>query len=428
MRIVLFGSLALVLAIWAFLGLDPQAGGGWSLAAVFNWVNLAAAVLIVLFGFLFVTVSSRLTGEIGSSSNPISGMTVATLLLTCLIFLALGWTAPQYRLIALSVAAVVCIASSNGGTTSQDLKTGFLVGATPKWQQLSILVGSVSSALVVGAILLALNQAGTIYSQKDLPQPKRPLDMASLKAAARQMSAPNDPNSYYAWHAAEGNAEGVPPGKYLVEDGGQIRWLVDPGINGKLTHRDDGTEVKKFNQPQAQLFALVADGILNQKLPWTLVLLGVILAVVMELCGVSSLPFAVGVYLPLSSTTPIFLGGLTRYVVERVGHWGRKGDSPLLPERPGGCFAQKGTVPFSPPELESEMSPGVLLSTGYIAGGTLAGVLIAFLSFNDAITHALAAVGRYVPHQTTTALVTFLLLAVFLVLVGRGWVLKQAAA
>ena len=130
-----------------------------------------AAVLIVLFGFLFVTVSSRLTGEIGSSSNPISGMTVATLLLTCLIFLRVGLDRPQYRLIALSVAAVVCIASSNGGTTSQDLKTGFLVGATPKWQQLSILVGSVSSALVIGVILLALNQAGTVYSSKNLPQP-----------------------------------------------------------------------------------------------------------------------------------------------------------------------------------------------------------------------------------------------------------------
>ena len=193
MRIVLFGSLALVLAIWVFLGLDPQAGGSWSLAAVFNVVNLAAAVLIVLFGFLFVTVSSRLTGEIGSSSNPISGMVVATLLLTCLIFLILGWTAPQYRLIAISIAAVVCIASSNGGTTSQDLKTGFLVGATPKWQQLSILVGSVSSALVIGVILLLMNASQTVYSRKDLPQPKQPLDMAQLKATARQEQAPERP-------------------------------------------------------------------------------------------------------------------------------------------------------------------------------------------------------------------------------------------
>ena len=170
MRVVLFGSLVLVLAIWVFLGLDPQTGGGSSLAAMFAfqpWVNLAAAVLIVLFGFLFVTVSSRLTGEIGSSSNPISGMTIATLLLTCLIFLMLGWTAPPYRLMALSVAAVVCIASCNGGTTSQDLKTGFLVGATPKWQQWAILVGSVSSALVIGVMLMAMNESSTVYSPKE---------------------------------------------------------------------------------------------------------------------------------------------------------------------------------------------------------------------------------------------------------------------
>ncbi len=184
MRVVLFGSLALVTLIWIFLGADPQAGGGWSLSAIFNWVNLLAAILIVLFGFLFVTVSSRLTGEIGSSSNPISGMTIATLLLTCLIFLILGWTAPQYRLVAISIAAVVCIASSNGGTTSQDLKTGFLVGATPKWQQLSILVGSVSSALVIGVILVTMNNSGTVYSQKHLEQPSRPLDMAKLRATA----------------------------------------------------------------------------------------------------------------------------------------------------------------------------------------------------------------------------------------------------
>ena len=130
--IVLVGSILLVLAIWVFMGVDPQAGGSFSFRRIFNWVNLVAAVLIVLFGFLFVTVSSRFTGEIGSSSNPISGMTVATLLLTCLIFLLLGWTDAPHRLIALSVAAVVCIASSNGGTTSQDLKTGFPCGATPE--------------------------------------------------------------------------------------------------------------------------------------------------------------------------------------------------------------------------------------------------------------------------------------------------------
>jgi putative OPT family oligopeptide transporter len=406
MRIVLFGALALVATIWVFLGLDPQAGGRLSLAAVFNWVNLVAAVLIVLFGFLFVTVSSRLTGEIGSSSNPISGMTIATLLLTCLIFLLLGWTAPQYRLIALSIAAVVCIASSNGGTTSQDLKTGFLVGATPKWQQLAILVGAFSSALAIGVILLALNSAGTVYSQKNLPQPKQPLDVAALTATAPRESAPDDPTSYYVWHATEGNPEVVPPGRYLVDDQGQIRWLVDPGINGKLTHRDDGTEVRKFSPPQAELFALITHGILNQKLPWILVLLGVVIAVVMELCGVSALPFAVGVYLPLSSTTPIFLGGMVRYVVERFGS--KQSDRPAS-------------------ELESEMSPGSLLSTGYIAGGTIAGVILAFFNFPilAPIANTLGSVGQNVPYQMTTALVTFLLLAAFLVLVGKGWLLKS---
>jgi putative OPT family oligopeptide transporter len=403
MRVVLFGSLLLVAGIWAFLVFDPQSGGGWSLAAMLDGSNvaisLAAAVLIVLFGFLFVTVSSRLTGEIGSSSNPISGMTVATLLLTCLIFLALGLTSPRHQLIALSVAAVVCIASSNGGTTSQDLKTGFLVGATPKWQQLSIVVGSLSSALVIGVILLGLNWAGTVYSNKNLPQPKRPLDMALLKATAPQETAPKDEHSYYVWHATEGNAESVPPGRYLVDQRGQIRWLVDPGINGKLTHRDDGTAVTKFTPPQAELFALITHGILNQKLPWILVVLGVITAFVMELCGVSSLPFAVGVYLPLSSTTPIFLGGLVRYVVERFGR------------RPQS-------------ELESEMSPGVLLSTGFIAGGTIAGVLVTFLQLNDPIKAAMA-VGENLPYQTASALVTFGLLAVLLFLVGRGWLLRN---
>ena len=318
---VFFGSLLLVVAIWLFLELDPQTAGQQSWAAMFDisrvLVNLAAAALIVVFGFLFVTVSSRLTGEIGSSSNPISGMTIATLLLTCLIFLLLGWTTAPYRLLALSVAAVVCIAASNGGTTSQDLKTGFLVGATPKWQQLAIVVGSVSSAVVIGAVLMAMNQSSTVYSTKNLPQLKQPLDMKALQAAGQWSNAPNSDTLYYVWHATEGNPQGVPPAKYLVDDQGKIRYLVDPGISGKLSRQDDGSEVRKFNPPQAELFALITNGILSQKLPWVLVLLGVAIAAVVELCGVSSLAFAVGVYLPLSTSAPIFVGGLVRYAVER---------------------------------------------------------------------------------------------------------------
>jgi putative OPT family oligopeptide transporter len=360
--IVGVGSLALVAAIWATTPLHEA----------FPWVpdlhmNPLGAVLIVLFGFLFVTVSSRITGEIGSSSNPISGMTVATLLLTCLIFLALGWTDARDRLTALSVAAVVCIAASNGGTTSQDLKTGYLVGATPKYQQLAILVGALSSALVIGWILIQLNQAYTVYSNKDLPKLSHPLDVARLGTAVEK--APDDDIAYHVWHAAEGNAEGVPQGKYLVNDQGQIAYLVDPGINGKLSRRPDGTEVLRFKAPKAQLMSLITDGILTQKLPWSLVLLGVSIAIVLELCGVPSLPFAVGVYLPLSSSTPIFAGGLVRYVADR--------------------FARRNSaLPRS--ETESDSSPGVLLSTGYIAGGAIAGVVIAFLSFSDVIPKRMA--------------------------------------
>jgi putative OPT family oligopeptide transporter len=373
LKAVLFGTLLLVLAIWLFLDLDPQTGGD-SIAAAFAWqrllVNLAASTLIVVFGFLFVTVSSRLTGEIGSSSNPISGMTIATLLLTCLIFLMLDWTSAPYRLLALSVAAIVCIAASNGGTTSQDLKTGYLVGATPKWQQWAIVVGSVSSSVVIGAVLLAMNQSSTVYSTKNLPELKQPLDVPWLVANCKVEHAPNDDTPYYAWHAPNGNPQGVPAAKYFIsQDGKRLRYLVDPGISGRLSRQDDGTEVRKYNPPQAELFALITNGILSRKLPWTLVLLGAAIAVVVELCGVSSLAFAVGVYLPLSSSAPIFAGGIVRYLVE---HWGKKPDAPAATE------------------VESEMSPGSLLSTGYIAGGTIAGVLIAFLNFNDTIVNTLA--------------------------------------
>ncbi len=353
------GSVLLVVAI----------GATTPLHAVLPWVpdlrmHLLGAVLIVLFGFLFVTVSSRLTGEIGSSSNPISGMTVATLLLTCSIFVLLGWTSEGDRLTALSVAAVVCVAASNGGTTSQDLKTGYLVGGTPKWQQLAILAGALSSALVIGVILIWLNDAYTIYTVKDLPHLKKPLDVSRLSERAK---APNDDVSYHVWRAPEGNEEGVEPGAYLVDDQGQIRYLQDPGINGKRSHNDEGVEVQRFKAPKAQLMAFITDGILRGKLPWPLVLIGVFIALVLELCGVPSLAFAVGVYLPLSSSTPILAGGLVRYVADK---WGRRtnGDP---------------TKPAS--ETDSDTSSGSLLSTGYIAGGAIAGVLVAFLSFSDVI-------------------------------------------
>src|SRR5437899_2955177 len=150
MRFVIIGCLAIIGVIMAVPQLHLQG-------------NVLGAFLIVVFGFLFVTVSSRLTGEIGSSSNPISGMTVATLLLTCLVFLIVGWTGPHYFVTALSIGGIVCIAASNGGTTSQDLKTGFLIGSTPKGQQIAILFGALASALALGYVLLFLNNAYTVY-------------------------------------------------------------------------------------------------------------------------------------------------------------------------------------------------------------------------------------------------------------------------
>ncbi|MGO8689576.1 MAG: OPT family oligopeptide transporter [Thermoguttaceae bacterium] len=358
LRVVFFGSLALMVAIWAALPL----GSPWSL------VGLAGAVLVVLFGFLFVTVSSRLTGEIGSSSNPISGMTIATLILTCLIFLALGWTGTGDRLIAMTVAAVVCVASSNGGTTSQDLKTGFLVGATPRYQQWAIVIGAVTSALVLGFILLLLNRSSTIYSKKDLPTPAHPIDVSRLTDLEK---APGDPTAYHAYRVSQAEAERqqIPRGKYLVDDAGRIRYLVDPGIMGVLTHDDHGNQVRKYAAPQTELMALITDGILARKLPWTLVVLGALIAVVLELSQVPSLPFAVGVYLRFNISAPVFVGGMIRLLVDR---WGPRPDTSL------------------DPEAASETSPGALLATGYIAGGALGGMLVAFLAFSDTIPNTLA--------------------------------------
>jgi putative OPT family oligopeptide transporter len=336
MPFVLLGTLALVFAV-AASHLIPTVWAG----------RIAGALLIVLFGFVFVTVSSRITGVIGSSSNPISGMTIATLLLTCLIFVLLGWIGPEYRMTALSIAGIVCIASSNGGTTSQDLKTGFLVGATPWKQQISILVGALISAVFMGGTLLLLNWAYTTVSDdpKELPTQKAP----TAELGGSEIGP--DGQSYRAWWVVNPQP-GVLPGMYLVDDSGQAKYLKDFGIGGRLTKTPSGTPIQKFNPPQPRLFATLIEGIMARRLPWGLVILGAVLAVVMQLAGVSALAFAVGVYLPLATTLPIFVGGALRGLVDRA----RK----LTPE-------------------ESETSPGTLMSTGLIAGGSLAGIIIALL-------------------------------------------------
>jgi len=257
--VVLGGSLALAI----FLAVAPRMP---------TQGNFLAAVLIVIFGFFFVTVSSRITGLIGSSSNPISGMTIATLILTCTIFVALGWTGDAYAPVALCVGAVICIAAAQAGGTSQDLKTGYIVGATPFYQQIGLLIGVVTSALVIGMTTLYLHSVMTIGS-------------GALPA------------------------------------------------------------------PQATLMSTIIRGLLSQNLPWGLVLVGVFISITLELCGIHSLSFAVGSYLPIATTAPIFAGGLVRWFVER----------------------KTGVVE------ESEVGSGTLFSSGLIAGGSLAGILYAVL-------------------------------------------------
>lgn len=364
MGAVLVGSVLLILLL---AGL-PKVGLGFTL------LGLLGSLLIVVFGFLFVTVSARLTGEIGSSSNPISGMTVATLLLTCLIFLLLQQVDRQATLLALTIAAVVCVASSNGGTTAQDLKTGHLIGATPLSQQYGILIGALTSALVLGATLFVLNQAGTHYT--NLPQHLPQVRLSNV-SDLNQRERPGRPHTddrhdYRILWAAEGQFPGVSPGKYLVDDEGSIRYFVDPAINGRFRYLDadaqniesaqdlksrtaaeaQATALPKYDAPKTRLMAFIIDGILHQKLPWSLVLIGVLTATAMELAGISSLPFAVGIYLPIQTSFPIFLGGLSRWTIDQFN---------------------KGHV------NENDSSPGVLLSSGLIAGGALAGVLAACL-------------------------------------------------
>src|ERR1044071_2276668 len=275
-------------------------------------MNLLGAILIVLFGFLFVTVSSRLTGEIGSSSNPISGMTVATLLLTCLAFLLVGWNGSVYYVTALSIGGIVCIAASNGGTTSQDLKTGFLVGSTPRLQQISILCGALASALVLGSVLEVLNDRGTVYvpSAKVAPGLRTDPSAVVAREGLRGSQATEDSKTYKAWYNTDPAI--APEGKYLLDDSGSAVWFVDPGINGTFKELPDGTKVQKFEAPKAKLMSYIIKGILGGQLPWTLVLLGVMIAVTLEMYAISSLAFTVGVYLPLASSAPIFIVGMVR--------------------------------------------------------------------------------------------------------------------
>ncbi len=383
-------------------------------------MNILGALLIIVFGFLFVTVSSRLTGEVGSSSNPISGMTVATLLFTCLIFLLVGWTGGTYYVTALSVGAIVCIAASQGGTTSQDLKTGFLLGATPKYQQIAILAGSLLSAFLLGPILLKLNDTATVYVPAAKVAPAGLQTDASKLAKREPLVGPqarDDANSYLVWQKTD--EVGGPAGKYFVNAGGAAVWLVDPGINGTHNTRPDGTTVRKFDAPKATLMSYIIKGILDQMLPWALVLLGVMIAVTLELSFVPALAFAVGVYLPLSASSPIFAGGLVRWLVDRQ-------------MRKKASHAAMTQEQFTE---ESDKSPGVLLASGYIAGGAIAGIIIAFLAgvldqFDSALQKWSTAHNPFFegPNADALSMIPFVAICAFLYFVGREKILRPKKA
>lgn len=280
-KIVLWGSLGLIL----LMTIMPQVPGDGILS------KLLIGILVVLFGAFFVTVSSRIVGLIGSSNNPISGMTIATIMGTCLVFIAVGWTGKLYEPMALVVGGMICIAAANAGATSQDLKTGYILGATPRAQQIALFIGAIVSSIAIGFTIKVL----------DTP----------------------------------------------TQD------MISSGINHAI-----GTD--KYAAPQATLMATLIKGILSFNLDWQFVLVGVAIAVVMELCGIKALSFAIGIYLPLSTTLPIFIGGAIRGIIDN------KNKSKETNE-------------------EEDLRKGNLFATGLVAGGAIAGVIVAFLSANETI-------------------------------------------
>ncbi len=220
-------------------------------------VNLLGALLIVVFGFFFVVVSSRITGEIGVSANPISGMTIAALIGTTAIFLLIGWTGVDHRVGAISIAGVIAVAAGNAGATSQDLKTGFLVGSTPRRQQIAIMVGAVTSALAIGWTLTLLNNSYTNIVPEHHPGVTL---QASASGGDRSITTLGEKmqRDGREWDVVRVNLplQGVVPGKYLVDpQTREIAYLVDPGIGGRIRELN-GKPITKLDSPKATIMAL----------------------------------------------------------------------------------------------------------------------------------------------------------------------------
>jgi putative OPT family oligopeptide transporter len=325
LTIVLAGSAAVVLALWSLLTLYPVPG-----AQLGVFKNAIAGILVVIFGFLFVTVSSRICGLIGTSANPISGMTIATLMATCALFLAAGWTAPAYEALALVVGGTVCIAAANAGATSQDLKTGYIVGATPYHQQLGLFAGVFASSFVIGLTLIGMNKGLETFEPVKLE-----LNVSALPEGVVVEGQMEHEGRTFTLLNSIGSRT-IPEGKFLADPAtGQVELQWTQGIGSQ-----------DAPAPQARLMSVVIKGILTQKLPWGLVLLGVFLVVAVELLGIRSLSFAVGSYLSIGTTAAIFCGGLVKSLAER---------------------GQKQTE-------EGEASPGALFASGLIAAGGIVGL------------------------------------------------------
>jgi putative OPT family oligopeptide transporter len=329
MRWVVLGSVLIVVMMWMLLTFHPMQG------AETRWYqNLFAGVFVMVFGFLFVTVASRISGLLGNSSNPISGMSIATLMATCAIFLLAGWTAPNYAVLALMIGGVVCIAAAIAGATSQDLKTGYLVGSTPFWQQMGLLVGVTISTVAIGATLNLMNKGLEKYIPTQIP-----VTLQSLPAGVKvERESFVYKGKTYALINSLGSHE-IPDGEYLYDSSSkQIEYQWAQGIGSD-----------KAPAPQARLMATVISGILNQRLPWRLVLMGVAMVIAVEILGIRSLAFATGLYISIATTAAMFAGGLVRWAVEAS-----------LKEKAEG---------------DSEASPGALYSSGLIAAGGIFGLL-----------------------------------------------------
>jgi uncharacterized oligopeptide transporter (OPT) family protein len=318
--------------------------------------------MIVVFGFLFVTVSARIVGIVGSSASPVSGMTIATLMATAAIFLVKGWTAPAFGALAITVGGVVCIAASNAGDTSQDLKTGYLVGSTPWKQQAALMFGVIVCIFSIGATLNAMNRAYEQFQRMQVPIPfslaQLPNGVQSQGAFTRDriaLTAPGDSQSHQELIGASQYILLNAIGSNVLQDG---KYLYNPATGQIEIQWIQGIGSERAAAPQGRLMATVINGILSRKLPWTLVLLGVALVIVVELLGIRSLTFAVGAYLSIATTLAIFVGGVMRWMVDRALEKHR-----LANPVPGDELAS------------DEISPGSLYASGLIAAGGIVGLL-----------------------------------------------------